>query len=103
MLQHAAPNCAKIAWAYGRLTDTPTLAVAGMNLVHHMQCMYFCRHLIRQTHLFLQDKVLELWEMTRGSLEATTATVREREVELESLVDRHAIELKVDHHRRGHR
>lgn len=42
----------------------------------------------------LQDKVLELWEVTRDNLEAATAAVRERELELEARQERHAMELK---------
>lgn len=47
--------------------------------------------------LHLQEKVLELWEVTRGKLEATAAAVRERERELEARQDRHAMELKARH------
>ena len=39
--------------------------------------------------------MLRLWDVTRGKLECAAAATRDREAEMEGLVDRHAMELKV--------
>ena len=42
-----------------------------------------------------QETVLRLWDVTRGKLECADAATRAREAEMETLSDRHAMELKV--------
>ena len=43
----------------------------------------------------VQEVVLRLWDVTRGKMECAEAAVRDRETEMESREDRHAMELKV--------
>jgi hypothetical protein len=39
--------------------------------------------------------VLRLWDVTRGKMACAEAAVRDRETEMETREDRHAMELKV--------